>query len=243
MGPDGHDPVRARVADLYARYSEELFGFIRSMLPVSKVDAGDLLQQVFVEALGWMSRHPDARIEHPRGFLYTIARRLLRKYREQLARTPTRQTDDTVDPLDFGKTAEEDDVEYLARQGETRRVLLRAMRRLGEAHSVDELQVVLYLRHWADMTEAEVGEVLGLKRAAVRRRLEKAIRQLLAQLQELEAREPDSTRTSTELLRRWWRQLEHEAGKERLEGDEDEDAGIDGDGDEVANESAEKDEG
>lgn len=215
MSPEGQIPsARERTIELYTRYSEELLGFLRSMLPVSKEDARDLLQHVFLDVTHWVKCNPGVAIEHPRGFLYELARRRLIKHRNKLDRTPTHLVDDDRNLLEVNAAAQADDLEHLTAQGQERRLLLRAMRKLGSAHPVDELQVIVYLRFWVGMTKAEIGRVLGLKRGAVIRRLRKAIAQLRALLQEFEEQDPHATRTSTALLLRWLRQLEHEAATE-----------------------------
>lgn len=195
---------RAYVAQLYERYSEGLLSFFRASLPISKQDATDLLQQTFEELLKWQRGDPNRTIAYPRAFLYRIAHRRLLAYRDKQRRIPDEPqgSEPTLDAR-----AHEDDLEYMARQHETQRQALRAMRRMNDL----DAQVLLYLRYWEGLTEEGVGEALERGRATVAGQLRRAKKALLAKLAELEQAEPGTTRTSTTLLERWWRRVEAQA--------------------------------
>ncbi|MEM9456561.1 MAG: sigma-70 family RNA polymerase sigma factor [Myxococcota bacterium] len=218
VSPDEDSGSRARVAGLYSRYSEELLAFVRASLPISKVDAADLIQQVFMELIRWCDNNPDQPIHSPRAFLYKIASRQIGKHLERGHRIPTAPAHATeISELPEGAVrsdTREDDLEYLASLTKERRLVLRAMRRLGnegEVSSVGELQLVTYFRFWAGLTEQEIGDIVDYPREAVARRLRKAKTKLLEQIKALEQREPGSTATSTTLLHNWWRQIERQA--------------------------------
>lgn len=207
---------RARATELYLQHSEELLAFFRSALPITKSDAKDLLHQTFLGLLEWLSADPSRTITSARGLLYTIARHRLHAYREARQRTPSTPT--AVDPTAIEPTpgALEDDLEYLASLQEDRQGLLRAMRRLGPAsaeYPVSDLQLAVYLRFWAGMTETEVGEILEHPRATIATQLRRARAELRAALAELERREPGAGATSTTLLERWWQQMQDRVGE------------------------------
>jgi RNA polymerase sigma factor (sigma-70 family) len=213
MTPDDYEAKsRQRAAELYARYSEELLAFFRAALPISKTDANDLVNLIFIELLQWFDKCPDETLKNPRAFLYTLARRHLGKYLGRLHRSPSASASAApIDALDLTQDARKHDLEYLVSVGDGHRSLLRAMRRLGAAegatHPVSELQLITYLKFWVGMTETEIGEILGHSRSAVARRLRTATAELRTLLEELERSEPGSTRTSTTVLLRWWQQV------------------------------------
>ncbi|MCX4239719.1 RNA polymerase sigma factor [Paraliomyxa miuraensis] len=213
---------RAQAAALYVQYSEELLAFFRAALPIAKVDAKDLLQQTFVELLEWLAGDPARTITSPRGLLYKIAR--CRLYAHRVAAQRTLSSADveptTPDAHRAASSTIDDDLEYLASLQEDRRGLLRAMRRLGspssDDHAVSDLQLAVYLRFWAGMTETEVGEVLEHPRATIAGQLRRAKAELSSVLAELERRSPGSAATSTTLLERWWQQIEARADEVAL---------------------------
>lgn len=229
VAPDDHAiESRERAAELYARYSEELLAFFRAALPISKADANDLVNLIFIELLQRFDKHPDEKLNNPRAFLYKLARRHLGKYLDRLRRSPSAPANAApVEALELTEDARSHDLQYLVSVGDGHRSLLRAMRRLGASSGatqpVSELQLVTYLKFWVGLTETEIGEVLGITRSAIARRLRKATAELRVLLEELERIEPGSTRTSTTVLLRWW-QLVQSKGSEIAPIDADEDA-------------------
>lgn len=194
---------RAYAAQLYERHSEGLMSFFRAALPMSRQDATDLLQQTFLELLKWKSGGPDRAIQYPRAFLYRIALRRLSAYREKKRRIP--DTPAGIEPA-LDERTHRDDLDYLSVQHDSQRQALRAMRRLEP-----DAQVILYLRFWAGLTEAGIGEALGRGRATVAGQLRRAKRAMVATLEQIERAQPGKPRTSTTMLERWWRQVEAQA--------------------------------
>jgi RNA polymerase sigma-70 factor, ECF subfamily len=230
MTGDPRARQRTRLAArLYADHSKDILAFFRCARQMSLADAGDLLQQTFAELLKTLESHPDLQIEHPKAFLFTIARRRLWAHYRRQAREPRIEGDDH-DVAQQASQAHCDDLELLASLRSDQRLLLRAMRRLtdednakadaarsrdagaeAEPTTVSDHQVLLYLRFWAGLTMAEVAEVLGIPPGTVGGRQHRAMKMLRRRVDELGAPDEDAHRTSTTVIEVWQRALEREA--------------------------------
>ncbi len=142
---------------LYRRHSAALTRFVMQKLGD---DAADLVQQVFVDLLG--ARRAGTRIEHPRGFLFRVARNALY---DRWAKDGARSFDPAVTSLrDLATGA----VSRLVRN-ESSRLLQDAITRLPIDH-----QIALELYYWESLSMAEVAHVLEVTKSAAINRVHRA---------------------------------------------------------------------
>lgn len=141
---------------LFERYFDRLFRFF-----VNKVgpDVDDLVQETLLECV--RSRDKFRADSSFRTFLFAIARHRLLKHRERFARGGGHDAieEERLAALDAGPAT------LLCEHAE-QRALLRALRRIPL-----ELQVLLELYYWEDMTSAELAEILEIPHGTVRSRL------------------------------------------------------------------------
>jgi RNA polymerase sigma-70 factor (ECF subfamily) len=155
---------RDRFADLYLRYFDRIYGYLRVVLR-SPGDAEDATQQVFERALAALPRYCPRPNPPFRAWLFTIAR--------NCALSQLRKSDrlDLVEPAQLGRALEGPDAHD---QPEALDVisdpeLLMFVERLPLAH-----RQVLVLRYHLDLTHAEIAEILGRKPHEVRMMLSRA---------------------------------------------------------------------
>lgn len=141
---------------LYRRHCDALAKFIARK---TGEDAADLVQQVFLDLLG--ARRGGTAIEHPRGFLFRVARNALYdRFRQGL-----RSFDPAVTSL-----------RDLATGAVSRLVRDESVRLLQEALTTLPLdqQIALELYYWESLPMAQVAEVLEVSKSAVINRVHRA---------------------------------------------------------------------
>lgn len=158
--------ARDRVASgmLFDRYAEQMHGFLaRTATPA---EADDLLQEVFTRALRGASRYRgDASV---RTWLYAIARHTV------LERRRARFAGETLDDLTFPGRGPES----LVMDAERQREIVSALE-----HLPDDQAIVLSLHRVKGLSHPEIAQLLGIRPATSRKRLERAViavRQLLS---------------------------------------------------------------
>lgn len=141
---------------VYERYVERIYNYIFYRVGDAQ-DAQDLTARVFYRALAHIEEY------HDRGapfaaWLYRIAHNLVANwYRDQSRRRQVR-LDDAVALVE-----KSDGPDRLAEQGEERSMLLAAIRQLP-----DERQDLLILKFVDELSNAEIGRILGRSEGAVK---------------------------------------------------------------------------
>lgn len=141
---------------LYRRHCDALTTFVARK---ASDDAADLVQQVFLDLLG--ARKGGTVIEHPRGFLYRVARNALYdRFKRGL-----RSFDPAVTSL-----------QDLATGAASRLVRDESVRLLQEALTTLPLdqQIALELYYWESLPMAQVAEVLEVTKSAAINRVHRA---------------------------------------------------------------------
>jgi RNA polymerase sigma-70 factor, ECF subfamily len=94
--PENSSPdAEAQLASLYAAIHAPLSRFVLKLTLGDQQLAEDIVQETFVRAWRYLSRHPEASAETFRPWLYTVARRLvIDTIRARRARPPEYITDD-----------------------------------------------------------------------------------------------------------------------------------------------------
>ncbi len=175
----GHDEA-FRV--IYDRYRQRLFAYTRQMLPASRHDAEDALQDIFVRAYSGL-RASDRKLAL-RAWLYRVAHN---RCIDELRR-PTPPPPDVLElvraPI-HDPTAE-------AEQRESLRRLVADVRRLPE-----QQRSALLMRELAGMTYADVATALGVSVPAVKSLL---VRARIGLAQSIEARDTACSEIREELI-------------------------------------------
>ncbi len=161
-GPATDDRARA----WYEAYGAEVYRFLRFHC-ASADEAEDLTAEVFFRVFRAQDRFDPARAE-AKVWIFGIARNALR---DQRRRAKVRRHVPIGALRDLECPAPSPEERLIAEERALR--LAAAMARLPEAD-----RELLALRYGSDMSSAEIGEVLGLKDAAVRTRLWRAVGRL-----------------------------------------------------------------
>ncbi len=169
---------------LFERYYPTISRFFANKV---SSDPADLIQETFMAILQGRDRIRDA--AQLRSYLFGAAYNTLR------AHYRGRRVDG--ERLDFGSTSSADlapGVGTMMASGDEQALLLAALRRIPL-----ELQVVLELFYWEDMTSAAIAELLGEPHGTVRTRIRRARQLVLAALGELTTDTALVRRTATDL--------------------------------------------
>lgn len=128
---------------------------------------GDLVQETFKALVEGKRRIMDA--SKFRSYLFSVAYNQLKRYLREKHRISEKQLSlVTVHDLAPGPGPS-----TMLRESETHRLLMKALRRIP----VEE-QVLLELFYWERLSSREIGDIIGSKADAVRKRLQKARRLL-----------------------------------------------------------------
>lgn len=183
-----------RGAELFDRHFDAISRFFRNKV---SEDFEDLVQQTFIAALEGRERF--RRESAFRTFLFAIAHNVLRNHYRARRR----------DRIDFGEVSVHDlapgpsTVMGRAREHE---LLLGGLRRLPL-----ELQVILELYYWENMTAKTIGEVVGESEYTIRNRLRRG-KELLRRAMESVADSPEEVEHTLEGIERWAREIHELTG-------------------------------
>jgi RNA polymerase sigma-70 factor (ECF subfamily) len=141
---------------LYERYVDRIYGYVYYRVG-DEQDAQDLTARVFYRALSHIDDY------HDRGapfaaWLYRIAHNLVVNWHRDTGRRRDIRLDDAV-----ALSERSDGPDRLAEKGEERRLLLDALRRLPS-----ERQELLILKFVDELSNAEIGRILGRSEGAVK---------------------------------------------------------------------------
>jgi len=169
---------------LFERYYPAVARFFANKVAT---DPADLLQETFMALLQGRDRIRDN--AHFRSYVFGIAYNTLRSHYR------ARHVDG--ERLDFGSTSSADlapGVGTMMASGDEQALLLAALRRIPI-----ELQVVLELFYWEDMTSAEIADMLGEPHGTVRTRIRRARELARLALEDLAGDAAVRRRTATDL--------------------------------------------
>ena len=156
---------------LFARYFEAVARFFRNKVDGS---ADDLVQRTF---LGCLEGKDRVRGEAGfRGYLFGVARNVLRKHWRTRARSPEHADLDTQSIVELGASPSS----AYARDRQQSQVL-GALRRIPL-----DAQIVLELCYWEAMTAAEIGGVLGVPLGTAKTRIRRAKQRFAEELANIE---------------------------------------------------------
>lgn len=172
-GPEHSDtPGTEEFGDWYREYRSRVYRYVRWRVSGREV-AEDLVATVFLRALRGLETYRRDR-GSPQAWLFQIARNTVTDYLRRLKRT--RGLHVSVDQI-HDVTCDLPTPEERLLHEERVRVLLNAISTL---RSTD--QEVLQLRYGGELTNGEIGEVLGITEGAAAVRVHRALRRLQAKL-------------------------------------------------------------
>ncbi len=144
---------------LFDRHADEIFRY--AVRRIGSVDAEDVLQEAFKRALVSASTYRGE--GSLRSWLYAITRHvLLERYRDRI------DPRSFVDLVDLGPGPES-----MALRGEQQKRLIWALERLP-----DEQAIILELHRADGLSHDEISQILGIRAATSRKRLQRALRVL-----------------------------------------------------------------
>lgn len=185
----GGDHRAAR--ELLDRYFPLLYRFFRNKVDG---DIDDLVQATFLACTRTRTEvHTSFR-----AWLLTIARHELYAH---LRKQQRRRTDQELDAEIHSVVDTGTSPSVAAARAQRNRLLLAALR-----HLPLELQVILELHYWEDLSTSEMADVVGIPQGTVKSRLRRAREQLEAQISAHEA-DPALVRSTLQDLDGWARKL------------------------------------
>lgn len=181
------DGDKAAGRELFSRYYDLVSRFFSNKV---STDRADLVQSTFMACLEKVDQLRKA--ESFRSFLFSIARfELLHHYRRKHKREVGFDSDDvSICDLDPSPSA-------VVAKHQEQRLLLEALR-----HIPIDLQIVLELSYWEQMTTAEIATVLGIAPGTVKSRVRRAREKLDAALEQL-ATSPVLLQSTVANLENW----------------------------------------
>ncbi len=142
--------------ELYARYVKKMYSYIFHRTGNSQ-DAEDLTAKVFIRAYSHIGNYVDRGAPF-QAWLYRIAHNLVANWHRDQARRKIIALDDYV-----AHSLQSEAPERLAEDQEARDQLMEAVRRLPE-----ERQQLLLLKFIEQLSNAEIGEIMGRTEGAIK---------------------------------------------------------------------------
>ena len=177
--------------ELFDRHFAAIYRFVSSKV---SADVEDLVQEVFLVAVS--ARDSFRRDSTFRTFLYGIARRVLLAYYRKRGTSRER-----FDGLETSATDVAPDPAALVVAREDRRILAQALRRIPL-----ELQIIVELYYFEELTAAEVATVVEVPLGTVRSRLRRALEAVKAEISNGE-QGTASTSSWSDTISRWLTEL------------------------------------
>lgn len=159
------NPKQAFVADIERQHGRKLRRFLASRLRRGNVDAGDLMQEVFLRLLR-IDHHETIRSSE--AYVYTIAFHVLHQHTLREAARPEAVDISTL--VEEMETAPERDPANQVDVGQRLELLQRVLQRLSP-----KAQAVLLLHRRDGYSLEEIGTQLGISRAMAAKYLSKAL--------------------------------------------------------------------
>lgn len=177
--------------DLFSRYYDPVARFFANK---ASLDKADLIQKTFTACLEKVDGLRDA--ASFRSFLFGVARfELLHHYRRKHRRETDLDTaQDSVCDLDPSPSR-------IVAKKQEERLLLEGLRRIPV-----DLQIVLELVYWEQLSSVEIAEVIGVPQGTVKSRVRRARTQLDIRMREL-AESAALLESTTADLEQWAAQL------------------------------------
>ena len=168
----------AQLQQLVEQYGKVVYAFCYQ-LTGSQQDCDELYQDTFLKAVE-LHQQIDA-AQNPKGFLIAIAARLWRnrsrKYAWRQRIAPTESIDAATDSIDSGGVDTENPETAVLRR-EQQQIVRQAVAALP-----DKLKIPLYMYYTAELSTAEIAQLLRIPQGTVKSRLHKARSQLKEKLE------------------------------------------------------------
>ncbi|MFM7387797.1 MAG: RNA polymerase sigma factor [Bacteroidota bacterium] len=153
--------------ELYARYSDKLYGYLLKMLWYNEVRAQDLLQDLFAKII--TQPHLFDTERNFKTWIYTIASNLCKN---EFKRNEVRKG--TVNGVEqFHSLSTDENLEKTIQEHQFRDALTEELKRLDDKH-----REVFVLKHIDGLSIKEISEITGANEGTVKSRLFYAIKKL-----------------------------------------------------------------
>jgi RNA polymerase sigma-70 factor (ECF subfamily) len=153
--------------ELYARYSDKLYGYLLKMLWYNQVRAQDLLQDLFAKII--TQPHLFDTERNFKTWIYTIASNLCKN---EFKRNEVRKG--TVNGVEqFHSLSTDENLEKTIQEHQFRDALTEELKRLDDKH-----REVFVLKHIDGLSIKEISEITGANEGTVKSRLFYAIKKL-----------------------------------------------------------------
>ena len=164
-------PASEAIAELVERDGGKIFG-LGMKLCGNRADAEDLVQETFLQAFRKWDQFEGR--SSPSSWLYTIAARVCQRRRRRRAGEPDRlESLDELLPSGEATVVRLPAVEASAFEGRARQEMAATVDHAMQALPID-FRLPLVLKEIADLSLAEIAEILGVKAATVKTRLYRA---------------------------------------------------------------------
>jgi len=140
---------------MFNTYKSKIFTFVNGFIH-SKADAEEIVQETFLVL--WLQRENLLKIDHPRNYIYTIARNKTYDYLAKVARNQKMLTQNWI-ALSVGSN----DVEDKINLADSKRVIDAAIAELSA-----QKQTIFNLSRLQDKKHEEIAEIVGLSKSRVK---------------------------------------------------------------------------
>lgn len=140
---------------MFNEYKNRIFTFVDSMIH-SKADAEEIVQETFL--ILWLNRQNLLKIEHPRNYIYTIARNKTYDYLTKLARN-----DKMLNQNWINLSVSSNNIEEKINLNESKRAIEKALAELS-----DQKQSIFNMSRLQDLKHEEIAQLTGLSKSRVK---------------------------------------------------------------------------
>lgn len=140
---------------MFNEYKNRIFTFVDSMIH-SKADAEEIVQETFLVL--WINRHKLLEIEHPRNYIYTIARNKTYDYIAKVARN-----DKMLNQTWINLSVSSNNIEEKINLNESKRAIEKALSELSE-----QKQVIFNMSRLQELKHEEIAQLTGLSKSRVK---------------------------------------------------------------------------
>ncbi|WP_242457762.1 RNA polymerase sigma factor [Pedobacter sp. BS3] len=140
---------------MFNEYKNRIFTFVDNYIH-SKADAEEIVQETFL--ILWQNRRNLLAIEHPRNYIYTIARNKTYDYL-----TKTARNEKMLNQTWINLSVSYNDIDDKINLSESKRIIEKALTELSE-----QKQAVFNMSRSENMNHDEIARVMGLSKSRVK---------------------------------------------------------------------------
>ena len=150
-----HDGDEIAFRQMFNEYKNRIFTFVDNYIH-SRADAEEIVQETFL--ILWQNRRSLLAIEHPRNYIYTIARNKTYDYLSRVARN-----EKMLNHTWINLSVSHNDIDDKINLGESRRIIEKALAELSE-----QKQTIFNMSRSDNMNHEEIARITGLSKSRVK---------------------------------------------------------------------------